>query len=205
MADNTQDLQGMLAHQLVTHPNSVQGTVVDVRSALSGSISISHAFVEAAANTNPGAFRLFTSKDTAATPALDSWKYSGLSVEAALVTPNVHAIDGAGASATDKLIPIAATTGIVAKSDIYIRDAGVLADSEWHTVDIIDAGVSVTIMMGIVKAKDTSDFLSSDAQQFEIPLDFSGTSHIRLDFSHEGAAGANVHIHAEVLITTDFV
>ena len=84
-----------------------------------------------------------------------------------------------------------------------MQDAGVAADSEWHSVDIIVANTSVNIMMALTTQKDLSDFLWGSAQHFSIPIDCSGWSRLRVDFSHEGATGANCAVEAFISIATD--
>lgn len=200
MADFTQSKSTLLAHQLFTHATdtTIEGTAVSVASALQCLINIWHAIVEATANTNPGTFRVFGSFDSSGDAA---W-FHILDIDAGVLTGVTEAL-----TATEPIgetaLAVVDEADFVAKDLIYVEDAGTLADSEWHTVDTVVVNTSVNIMLGLAVAKDSSDVLWTNAEHFQVSLDCAGLSRIRVDFSHSGATGANVHIKAEVLIATD--
>lgn len=201
MVDFTQSKSTLLSHQLVTHPNSVEGTAVSVATALSCLITMWHALVEATANTNPGTFRVFGSFDASAD---DQW-FHILDID---VTTDTAATEDFTASEPvgEKVLAVASTTGFAAKDNIYLEDVNTIAQSEWHTVDKIVSNTSIDIMIGLVNQKDapgTDDIIWGSAQQFRLPLPCDGLSRIRVDFSHEGGTGANAHIMAEVNVATD--
>ncbi len=198
MVDFTQSKSTLLTHQAVTHPESVEGTAVSVASALSCLVVMWHALIEATANTNPGTFRIYGSLDAADD---ENW-FHILDIDVSDATAATEALTATEPIAETVLV-VASTTGFAAKNNIYVQDAGTETDSEWHTVDVIVADTSVAIMMGLTAAKDSSDFIWGSAQQFQVPLDCSGLSRIRVDFSHQGGTGANCVIKAEVNVATD--
>lgn len=198
MADFTQSKSTLLAHAAVTHPDSVEGTAVSVATALECLIILWHALVEATANTNPGTFRIFGSLDAADD---DNW-FHILDVDVSNATAATEAMTATEPTA-ETVLAVASTTGFAAKDNIYVQDTSVVADSEWHTVDKIVSNTSIDIMLGLTNQKDNADVIWGSAQQFSIPLNCAGLSRIRVDFSHEGATGANVHIKAEVHVATD--
>ncbi len=201
MVDFTQAKSTLIAHALVTHPNSIEGTAVSVATFLSGLITMWHALIEATANTNPGTFRIFGSYDASAD---DQW-FHILDIDvsdAAAVTEDFTASEPAG----EKVWAVISTTGFAAKANIYALDVNTLGQSEWHTVDALDTvGTDITVMVGLTNQKDapgTDDEIWSDAQQFTFPIP-PGLIRVRVDFSHEGATGANCHVMAEINANTD--
>lgn len=198
MADFTQAKSTLIAHALVTHPNSIEGTPVSVANSLSGLLTMWHALVEETANTNPGTFRIFGSHDSSGD---DAW-YHILDIDVTTATPATEALTATEPIA-ETVLAMASTTGLAAKDNVYVQDAGVLGNSEWHSLDVIDPNVSAAIMMGLANQKDSSDFIWGSAQEFNIPMNFDGVSRIRVDFSHEGGTGADVHVKAEVTVATD--
>lgn len=198
MADITQSKSVTLSHQGVTHPNSVEGTAVSVASYLSCLIVMWHAIVEGTTNTNPGTFRIFGSLDATND---EDW-FHILDIDVSSANPATEAMTATEPTG-ETVLAVASTTGFAAKDHIYIEDVGTLADSEWHTVDRIVANTSIDIMMGLTNQKDSLDVIWGSAQQLRVSLDCSGLSRLRVDFSHEGAAGANCHIKAEIMGATD--
>lgn len=201
MVDFTQTKSILITHALVTHPNSIEGTAVSLADTMqSGAITMWHALVEATANTNPGTFRIFGSYDASAD---DQW-FHILDID---VSTDTAATEDFTASEPtgEKVLAVASTTGFAAKDNIYLEDINTLANSEWHTVDVISSNVSITIMIGLVNQKDApgaDDVIWGSAQQFTMPLP-PGLLRIRVDFSHEGTTGANCHVMAEVLVDVE--
>lgn len=200
MAKFTQSLENSsIALAAVTHPNSIEGTPVSVATAMDCTIDMWHALVEATANTNPGTFRIFTSSHASNN---HSWRHL-LDIDVsdvAAVTESLTATEPIG----EKVLAVASTTGFVAKANIYVINT-TIGSSEWHTIDKIVSNTSVDIMIGIKNEQTAAaSSLWSDAQQFSISLNCSTLSRVRVDFSHEGATGANCHVRAEVNIATEF-
>ena len=200
MADYTQSKSTTIAHAAVTHPESIEGTSVDVATFLSCMVVMWHALIEATANTNPGKFRVFGSLDSSGN---DAW-FHIVDFEVTNATAATEAMT-ATEPIGEKVLACASTTGFTAATNIYVQDASVETDSEWHPVDKIVTNTSVDIMEGLVTQKDSADFLWSDAQHFKATLNCAHLSRVRVDFSHEGATGANCVVKAEVKSATDIV
>jgi hypothetical protein len=183
----------VIAHQAVTHPNSVFSAAINVATKLAGILSMFHASVEAAANTNPGSFIV---QYSAAEAGDEDW------VEYARFTAQVSTADTEAMTATEPAgeteLVVASTTGFVAGDILYIQDTGTLADSEWADCDkIVPTGppIAVWLARGLTNQKDSSDVIWNDAERFICAIDFSvGIKRIAVIFRHEGAAGADVHI-----------
>lgn len=203
----------LIPHSHVQHPDSVEGTIITLTEGyLSAAIDMYHAFVEATVNTDPGRFSIFGSRDAS---AKDTWKHL-IDIEVTNGTPVTEDLTNTEGANT-KVLRVASTTDFTARENIYVRDTnagsptsttGALAsgeeNSEWHRVDKIVTNTSVDIMVGIQNQKDSSDELWDLAQQntFNLP---PGYLRVRVDFSHEGTTGANVHVKAELMEITDIV
>lgn len=201
----------LIPHSVVIHPDSVEGTPVSLTAGyLSAVVNMWHAFVEAAANTNPGRFSIFGAYGADD----DDWIHL-IDIEVTTTTPVDETLNGGGEAAGSKVLNVASTTGFAARQNIYVRDTnggaptgatGTLGSpetlSEWHRVDKIVANTSIDIMVGLENAKDNSDVLFTEAQFFKFNLP-PGFSRVRCDYSHEGTTGANAHVKAELLEITD--
>ena len=201
MADYTQSKSTLLSHALVTHPNSVLGTAVSVATAIECLIVLWHALVEETANTNPGTFRVFGSRDSSG----DNDWFHIMDIDASDADAGEEDFT-ASEPIGEKVLAVALTAEFIPKANIYIEDVNTIAQSEWHTIDLIATDASITIMVGLTFQKDapgTDDKIWTDAQQFRISLNCAGLSRIRVDFSHEGATGADCHIKGEVNVATD--
>lgn len=196
--DFTQAKSTTLSHQSLTHPNSIEGTAVSVATALECLVVMWHALIEATANTNPGTFRIFGSLD----PTNDEDWFHIMDIDVSTATAATEAMTATEPIA-ETVLAVASTTGFVAKDNIYVQDIGVEADSEWHTIDKIVSNTSIDIMMGLTAQKDSADVIWGSAQQFRVALNCAGLSRIRVDFSHEGATGANCAVKAEINVATD--
>lgn len=202
MADFTQASAGLrdaITHQAITNPNSVYGSsLTPVSGAMWAKIHMHHAFIEAASNANPGSFYVQTNLGT----TNENWVteaqfpvFNGTPVTEALTATE---------PATEKVLAVASTTGFAADDYIYVQDAGTEADSEWHQLDKIAAGVSLDLVDGLVTGKDSSDFAWSNAENFPYRLDLSGVVRWRVTYKAEGSTGANVAIWVQYIEVTDF-
>ncbi len=198
MASITQSLQNSaIALAAITHPNSIEGTPVSVATALLCTVNMWHALVEATANTNPGKFRIFASSHASDN---DSWRHlMDITVSSAsAVTEALTATEPAG----EKVLAVASVTGFAAADNIYVINT-TIGSSEWHTIDKVVAATSIDIMIGLANEQTAAaSDLWSDAEQFSITIDCKTFSRIRVDFSHEGATGADCHVKAEVDIAS---
>ena len=189
MANLTKSFSVALAHQAVTHPNTVVGSALDVSTKLAATLLLFHASVEAAANTNPGRFIVQAS---GAATGNDDW------VDLAIFDATISTADTEAMTATEavgvKVLAVAATAGFVAKDKLYIQDASVVADGEWGICQEIVTDTSIDLVDGLTNEKDSSDVIWNDADLFTCQLDLTSISRIRVLFIHEGTAGVNCHI-----------
>ena len=196
MADFTQAKSTTLSHQAVTHPNSIEGTEVNVATFLECLVVMKHALIEATANTNPGTFRIFGSLDASGD---DAW-FHIMDIDVTTATAATEAMTATEPIA-ETVLAVASTTGFVAKDNIYVQDTSVEADSEWHTIDKIVANTSIDIMLGLTTQKDSADVIWGSAQTFKFP--FGSLGHINVYYSNEGASAPNTAVLVEVLVDTD--
>jgi hypothetical protein len=199
MADFTQAaVADAIAHQHVTHANSVYGSAkTPTAGALWAEIHMLHGFIQDTANTNPGSFYVQTTlltTDEAWLTVAQFTTFNGTPVTEALTATE---------PSSETVLAVASTTGFAANDYIYVQDAGTATDSEWHQLDIISAPSSVTLTEGLVVGKDASDFIFSNAEQFRMQLDLSGVARWRVIYKHEGATGADTAIWAHYIEVTD--
>ncbi len=190
----------ILTHQVVTHPASVFGGAQDVSSKLGATLLMYAGFVEASANTNPGSFIVQVS---AASSGNEDWVDIAKFTIIETGTPADEALTATEASG-ETVLAVTATAGFAALDDIYILDAGVLAASEWAKIEQIVTNTSVDITDGLTTGKDSSDTIFGSAERFSIYLDLTAIGRLRVIFTHEGAAGANMHVKA-LMVTGDSI
>ena len=185
----------LVAHQAVTHPGTVVGSAYDVTGAMAASIFCYHAFVEAAANTNPGSFLIQASPHDTGNETWATISTIGTSITTA-DTEAMTATEPVGETS----LAVAFTTDFVPGDILYIQDTGTLANSEWNRCQEIVTDTSIELIDGLTNAKDSSDIIWNDAQQTVVTLDTTAYRRLRVVFQHEGAAGANVHIHVLMIL-----
>lgn len=193
----------LLAHSRVIHPDSVKGTELDVSGDYALAISLFHGYVEDTADTNPGKFIVWgsvkTSGDESWTPIL----------ELPVKGTDPDKLDFGGAEAAGQTdLTLNAVTGLATGDLVYMQDTngglptgttGGLSSpetlSEWGYLRKA-SGTTATVLVGITNAKDANDDFYNDASIFQLTLDVSTLSRIRVDFVHEGATGANSDVLA---------
>lgn len=189
----------VLAHQAVTHPDTVKGSAVDVSTKFAATIVLYHALVEATANTNAGSFYVQISPSASGD---EDW------VTVAQYTANTGTADTEAMTATEPVgetvLACASTTGFLATDLLYIQDTGTLADSEWALCQEIVSNTSINLVDGLTNAKDSSDVIWNDANRFVCQLDLMAVGRLRVLFIHEGATGANCHVKA-LMVTGDAI
>jgi len=191
MATPTKTFSVPLAHALVTHPASVVGADQSATTKISALISMLHSPVEATANTNPGYFVVEVSPEASGD---DSWSQVAR-YDTDPGNPDTEGMDATEASG-ETVLAVTLTAGFAAGDQIYIQDAGTLANSEWRRVEQIVTDVSIDIVDGLTTGKDSADVLWGQAEIFVHDLNLSNVTRWRIRFVHEGAAGANVHVKA---------
>ena len=80
-------MASLLAHQAVTHPNTVVGTAIAATQATDVYVELYHGFNEATANTNAAAFLLQTSMTESGT---DDWATASTSTVATGTPADEH-------------------------------------------------------------------------------------------------------------------
>lgn len=188
-----------LAHQAVTHPNTVKGSAQDVSTKLAATIVCFHSSVEAAANTNPGSFLVQISGSSSGD---EDW------ATVAEFTASATTADTEAMTATEPIgetvLAVADTTGFAAADFLYVQAAGTLVDSEWARCQETVTNTSITLIDGLAVAKDSSDVIWNDADIFVAQIDLTAVGRVRVIFQHEGATGANAHVKA-LMVTGDSI
>lgn len=192
MADptKTQDIV-IMAHTAITHPNTFIGAEIDVSAVRALEITFYHAAVEATANTNPGIFTIYS---TPYASGNKGWA-EVFPFQASDGTPEAEALTATEAIG-EKVIAVASTTNFLAKSQVYLKDGSVLADSEWAELEQIVANTSLDLLFGLTVGKDSGDTAWSNAEKFTYKVNCDSKKRVICIFSHEGATGANVDIKA---------
>lgn len=148
--------------------------------------------MEAAANTNPGKFLVQVRPDAGDGTATEHW----ITVREFLTkdgTPDTEAMT-ATEPVAETVMACASTTGFVIEDELYIRDTGTLADSEWCKARIITTNTSITLVDGLTNQKDNADIIFNDASKFICVLDLNGIESFRIVWIHQGATGADCHV-----------
>ena len=171
-----------IAHTESTHPwSSFAGDIVPTTGALWAYITMHHAYVEAATNTNPPSFYVQINLGTTD----ESWTTVAqfTCTDTDPVLENLTATEPVG----EKVMTVADTTGFAATDYIYIDDVGTPANSEWHQIQELNlVGTDIALTAGLVTEKDTSDNIYSQAETFTMTLDLSGVVSWRVIYLNEG-------------------
>ncbi len=197
---NKTDSVAVLAHQVATHPVTIVGSDIATLTKRSVTIFMYHGYVEAAADTNPGKFKVQIRPDAGDGSVDEHW----ITVAEFVVkgtTPDTEAMT-ATEPATETVLAVAATAGFAAEDLLYIQDAGTLADSEWGECQEIVTNTSIDLVDGLTTQKDSSDVIWNDASKFVCALDLNANESFRVIWSHEGGTGADGHVKA-LAITHD--
>lgn len=191
-----------LAHQLVTHPDTVKGSAQDVSTSLGATVVCFGGFVEAAANTTPGSFLIQAS---ASATSNEDWVTIGeIAMNAG--TPDDEVLT-AIEPAAETVLAVAATAGFAAGDVVYIQDIDTLANSEWGRLQEIVTNTSIDLIDGLTNEKSTAGSgckAFNDATVQSMYVDLTGITRLRVVFQHEGATGANVHVKA-IMVTGDSI
>jgi len=190
-----------IAHQHITHPNSVYGAdITPTAGSLWATVHMSHALIEATANTNPGSFYVQTSLEGAGVE--DAW-VTVAQFTVSNATPGDEALDAQEVAGT-AVIAVTLTAGFVADDVIYITDDTADNNSEWHKIDKVVTDTSIDLVDDLDFQKEIGDVIFSDAEHFSMKLDLSGVTKWRVIYKAEGATGADVAVRARYIEVTDF-
>ncbi len=199
MANFTQTaIADAIAHTESTHPwSSLGSSLTPTAGALWTTITMHHAYVEAATPTNPPSFYVQINLGTTD----ESWTTVAQFTcsNAAVVVENLTATEPVGETA----MTVAATAGFVAGDYIYIDDVGTAANSEWHQVQQIVTDTTIDLTAGLVTEKDTSDNIYSEAETFTMRLDLSGVARWRVIYLNEGGTSVDSAIWVRHIETSD--
>lgn len=190
----------VLAHQAATHPTTIVGSAIDCRTKRAATIFLYHGYVEATADTNPGAFLVQVRPDAGDGSVLEHW-ITVAEFTAKGTTPDTEAFT-ATEPAAETVLAVASTTGFAVRDLLYLQDTGTLADSEWAEERTQVTNTSITIIDGLTNQKDSSDVIWNDASKWVCALNLNGIESFRVVWCHEGATGANGHVKA-LAITYD--
>ncbi len=184
----TTDIE-LIEHQAVTHQGTVVGTAQNVSTISSITISLFHASIEDAANTNSGKFLVQISMSESGNA---DWGtiYEFYATISTADFEAMTAIEPIG----ETVLAVALTAGFAALDKLYIQDTGTLKNSEWALCQEILTDASINLIDGLTNAKDTSDIIRNDADIWTFVLDVSSIKRIRTLFVHEGSVGADCHI-----------
>lgn len=190
----------ILTHQAITHPGSAAGGAQSVVNELAATLFLFHASIEAVANTNPGRFLVQASGSASGD---EDWA----TISTFDVSNGTAATEAMTATepSSETVLAVASTTGFAALDQLYIQDAGTLADSEWALCEQIVTNTSIDVIRGITNAKDSSDVIWNNAEIFVATYDLTAISRLEVLFLHEGATGANAHVKALMVLGTEIV
>ena len=198
MADYTQSKETIISHQGLTHPGMLEGTPISVAGALSCTVTVRVASVEAIANATGVGVWVMGSHDASGD---DAW-FRLIEFIGSTTVPETEALT-ATEPVAETVIAVSSTTNLVVGDLIYVEDASVVADGEWHRIVKVTTNTSVAIAYGLANEKDSSDYIWTEADEFVCHIDLSGLSRINVLVVHEAATGANLHVLAEAMIATD--
>jgi hypothetical protein len=199
MADYTQSAtQTIIAHSALTHPAMLEGTPVAVATYLSGVITVKVANVEVTANATGVMVWIQGSFETTGDDAwFDLITFSG----------STTAAETEAMTATEPVaetsIACASTTNLTVGDWIYLQDASVVADGEWHKIVKVVTNTSITIDYGLAVQKDSSDFIWTEADVWTAHINCEGLKRVNVLVVHEAATGSNLHVLAEGVFATD--
>jgi hypothetical protein len=186
----------VLAHQAVTHPDTVKGSAQDVSTKLAATVILFHSSIEATANTNAGSFYVQVSGSSSGD---EDWA-TAASYTATVSTADTEAMT-ATEPAAETVMAVLSTTGFVAGDRLYIQNT-TAANGEWALCQEIVSDTSINLVDGLTNEQTSSSVIWNDADVFVCQLDLTAISRLRVVFQHEGATGANCHVKA-LMVSAD--
>jgi hypothetical protein len=200
LADYTQTDAELLAHQEITHPGSVVGTPVDVRTWLEGIVHIWQANIETTANLTGGLDYI----DIQASPNTSGNLWQSLGKYTPSGTAATDTAFDANEAIGQTVLSVATTAGKTAGAVIYIKDATSIATSEWNEVVTAVTDDTVTVTDGLEVAKvATDDHIFTQASRWPHYVNLSGIARLRVVVHHQGATGSDWRVYAVLMAATD--
>jgi len=176
----------------------LEGTPAAVATYLSGVITVRVANVETTANVTGVMVWVQGSLETSGD---DAW-FTLLEFEGSTTAAETEAMT-ATEPVGETVLACASTTNLVVGDLVYIQDASVVADGEWHKIVKVITNTSITIDYGLENQKDNSDFIWTEADTFTAYVNCEGLRRVNVLVVHEAATGSNLHILAEAIFATD--
>lgn len=200
MADLTQSgTQTIISHQALTHPGMKEGTPVACATWLSGTITVKVANVEITANATGVMIWIQGSFETSGD---DAWFTLG-TFDGSKTAAETEALT-ATEPVAETVIACGSTTNLIVADWVYLQDASVVADGEWHKIVKVITNTSITIDYGLAVQKDSSDFIWTEADVFDFSIrDCAGLKRVNVLVVHESVTGSNLHVLAEAVFATD--
>lgn len=188
-----------ISHQSLTHPGNVEGTPYACAGNLEGVIVVKVANVETTANATGVSVLIQGSLETSGDDQWFTLKEFVGNTDAA-ETEALTATEPVG----EQTLAMASTTNLEVGDQVYVQDASVVADGEWHKIIGVVANTSIDIDYGLTVAKDSSDFVFDAAQIFVFAIDCAGLKRVNVYVVHEAATGSNIHVEATGVFATAF-
>lgn len=198
MSDITQADHTFLSHQALAHPGMLEGTPAAVATYLEGTITVKIANVETTANAVGAKVWIQGSFETSGD---DAW-FDLIPDEGGTTAAETEALT-ATEPVGETVLACASTTNLVVGDWIYVQDASVVGDGEWHKIVAVEANVSITIAYGLANQKDSSDFIWTEADIFTYHINCVALKRVNVLVVHESATGSNLHILVEGVFATD--
>lgn len=198
MSDITQSKLTIISHQSMPHPGTLEGTPAAVATFLSGQIIVKIANTETTANATGVMVEIMGSLDASGD---DAWFTLG-QFDGSTIAAETEAMT-ATEPVAETVLACASTTNFVVRDNIYVQDASVVVDGEWHKIVKVNTNASVVIAYGLTNQKDSSDFLWTEADIFTFYVNCEGLARVNVLVIHEAATGSNLHVLVEGLFATD--
>jgi hypothetical protein len=181
----------ILDHQAATHPTTIVGTKIDASTKRGAVIFMFHGYVEAAADTNPGSFKVQIRPDDGSGSVTEHW-ITVATFTAKGTTPDTEAMT-ATEPVGETTLACASTTGFAVDDLLYIQNT-TLANSEWAECKTLVTNTNIQLIDGLTTEQTSSSVIWNDASRFVCALDLNSVESFRVVWSHEGATGANGHV-----------
>lgn len=197
MSDFTEGEQTLLSHQEHTHSTTdviQKGTEFDVRTFLSGTWFVHHANIETTANATGVKYVLQGRPYGSGASDNDIGWVDLVTFQTgttAAVKADISGTEAIGQTAIE--VDADPTASFLRGIEVYVHDAGTVADGEWHRCDHSATGADVvTLMDGLTVAKDSSDEIWTRAESFAAMVDLDGVAYVRALMLHTAATGSDI-------------
>lgn len=167
----------LLAHTQVATAVMTLGSAIDVSGKFAGHFSVSMGRTVATALTNEVSFIIEASAKSSGN---DEWyplyQWTSLSGKTASSSTTVN---DAAFAASDTTFVVTSAAVIIAGDNLYLRETGTPANSEWVTV-LSMSGTTVTLREAVTRGHTNGINVADLAERFSFDLDLSACGRIRL-------------------------